>query len=154
MTPAPPSTTTTTPARAKIDPTLRPFFTPVASGVGLGSTLALPSKDSCDTGTGLTLIVDSTGSGRVDSVSSGVRSGSGAREPGSPESVGSGSSVGEAVGGLVLEGVGAGVIGGQTRVQVGRGVADRDGLGDSEAGGESLGCGSPSVGVGVGVSWT
>lgn len=118
---------------------LRPFFGPVASGDGLAPTLALPSKESCETGTGLTLIVGSTGSGRVDSLSSGVRRGSGVRGPASSDSVGAGSSVGDGVGRRVREGDGAGVIGGQTSVQVGLGVADRDGLGDSGAGGESLG---------------
>lgn len=153
MTPTPPRTTTASPARAKIEPRLRPLLTPAcASAVGLGSPVEEPSSNvGCETGTGLTLMVGSTGSGRVEPASSGVSSGSGVRDLGDSDSVGSTDSVGAALGLRVREGEGLAVSVGQTIVpQEGRGVADLEGLGLGLGSADSVGAGcSDALGDGV-----
>jgi len=148
----PPRSTTTTPASANSDPTLRPFLGP-ASASGVGSSVgSVSSNGGCDTGIGLTLTVDRTGSGPVDVVSLGVSSGSGVRSI--DDSDGEGSSVGDAVGVGLRDGLGPGVSVGHTMVpQVGRGVGERVGEGASVGWADSLGDGSFDD-VGDGDSWT
>lgn len=139
--PVPPSSTTTTSASASIWAGLRPpddFGAAASLDSADGSAVSDGSKVGCDTGISLIFTVGSTGSGAVDSGSSGVASGSGVRDLGSSD--GLGSSVGKGSGDCDCDrlGVGRDVNVGQTTVpQVGRGVGDRDGRGVGE--GSSLG---------------
>ena len=156
MIPTPPSTTTTTPASASSLPRLRPDPPDAAaSAVGVGSSVPVDSsKDGRTTGTWLTLIVGSTGSGRVEVVSSGVSRGSGVRDRGGSDSIGKGDSVGSGLGTRVRDGLGLAVSVGQTMTpQVGRGVGVRDGLGEALGSSDCDGSGSPES-DGDGVSWT
>ncbi|HVF18929.1 MAG TPA: hypothetical protein VNA14_01635 [Mycobacteriales bacterium] len=125
-----------------------------ASAVGDGSSVAVESSiDGRETGTWLTLTVGSTGSGRVELVSSGVSSGSGVLGRDDSDGVGSDDWLGSGLGERVRDGDGLAVSVGQTMVpQVGLGVGVRDELGLplGGSGSDSDGAGSlDSDGVGV-----